>query len=129
MVCRSLKQKVTQKEKKEHGRKMWSGQRSARGLLAEPTTRQVMAHIRNFMYQGYKSRKNCKPSCIVRMYSHTIVYFYIRIPKIWEMSARADINCHDILNFVSATRTHLAKIGATRCVVADMSRHVGNISS
>jgi len=37
------------------------------------------------------------------------------------MSARADTNCHDIFNFVSATRTHLAKIGATRCVVADMS--------
>jgi hypothetical protein len=45
------------------------------------------------------------------------------------MSARADTNCHDILNFVSATRTHLAKIGATRCVVADMSRHVVDISS
>ena len=45
------------------------------------------------------------------------------------MSARADTNCHDILNFVSATRTHLAKIGATRCVVADMSRHVGDIST
>ena len=41
------------------------------------------------------------------------------------MSAQADTNCHDIFNFVSATRTHLAKIGATRCVVADMSRHVG----
>ena len=35
----------------------------ARGLLAEPTTRQVMAHIQFFMYQGYESRKNCKPSC------------------------------------------------------------------
>jgi hypothetical protein len=30
---------------------------------------------------------------------------------------------------VSATRTHWAKIGPTRCVVADMSRHVGDISS
>ena len=39
------------------------------------------------------------------------------------MSAQADTNCH----FVSATWTHLAKIGAARCVVADMSRHVGNI--
>jgi hypothetical protein len=45
------------------------------------------------------------------------------------MSARADTNCHDIFNFVSATRTHLAKIGATRRVLADMSRHVGDISS
>jgi hypothetical protein len=45
------------------------------------------------------------------------------------MSAQADTNCHDIFNFVSATRTHLAKIGATRHVVADMSRHVGDIST
>jgi hypothetical protein len=45
------------------------------------------------------------------------------------MSAKADTNCHDIFNIVSATRTHLAKIGATRCVVADMSRHVGDIST
>jgi hypothetical protein len=30
---------------------------------------------------------------------------------------------------VSATRTHLAKIEATRRVVSDMSRHVGDISS
>jgi nicotinamidase-related amidase len=37
------------------------------------------------------------------------------------MSARADTNCHNIFNFVSATRTHLAKIGATRRVLADMS--------
>jgi hypothetical protein len=74
------------------------------------------------------SVERCEVS--VRMYTHTtIVYVYIRIPKIWEMSARADTNCHDISNFVSATRTHLAKIGATRCVVADMSRHVGDISS
>jgi hypothetical protein len=33
------------------------------------------------------------------------------------MSARADTNCHAIFNFVSATGTHLAKIGATRRVV------------
>ena len=33
------------------------------------------------------------------------------------MSAQADTNCHDIFNFVSATRTHLAKIGATCHVV------------
>jgi hypothetical protein len=46
---------------------------------------------------------------------------YCRLRKIWEMSAKADTNCHDILTFVSATRTHCAKIGATRCVVADMS--------
>jgi len=45
------------------------------------------------------------------------------------MSARADTNCHDIEKIVSATRIHLAKIGATRCVVGDMSRHVGDISS
>ena len=33
------------------------------------------------------------------------------------MLARADTNCHDIFNFVSATWTHLAKIGAARRVV------------
>jgi len=40
------------------------------------------------------------------------------------MSAQADTNCHDIFNVVSATRTHLAKIGATCHVVStchDMS--------
>ena len=61
---------------------------------------------------------------LVRMYVG-----YCRLRKIWEMSAKANTNCHNILNFVSATRTHWAKIGATRCVVADMSRHVGDISS
>ena len=45
------------------------------------------------------------------------------------MSALANTNCHDIEKIVSATRTHLAKIGATQCVVGDMSRHVGKISS
>jgi hypothetical protein len=45
------------------------------------------------------------------------------------MSAQANTNCHDIFNFVSATGTHLAKIGATRCVVAEMSQHVGDIST
>jgi hypothetical protein len=29
------------------------------------------------------------------------------------MLAQADTNCHDIKKIVSATRTHLAKIGAT----------------
>ena len=29
------------------------------------------------------------------------------------MSAQADTNCHDIFNVVSATRTHLAKVGVT----------------
>ncbi len=33
------------------------------------------------------------------------------------MSAQADTNCHDIEKIVSATRTHLAKIGATYHVV------------
>jgi hypothetical protein len=32
---------------------MWSGQRSARGLLAKPTTKQVMVYICFFLYQGY----------------------------------------------------------------------------
>ena len=32
---------------------MWSGQRSARGLLAKPMTKQVMVYIRFFLYQGY----------------------------------------------------------------------------
>ena len=45
------------------------------------------------------------------------------------MSARADTNCHDIFNFVSGTWTRLAKIGATHRVLADMTRHVGDISS
>jgi len=33
------------------------------------------------------------------------------------MSAQADTNCQNIFNVVSATRTHLAKIGATCHVV------------
>jgi hypothetical protein len=45
-LCCNVMKKVIQK-------KMWSGQRSARGLLAKPMTRQVMVHIRFFMYQGY----------------------------------------------------------------------------
>jgi hypothetical protein len=32
---------------------MLSGQRSASGLLAKPTTRHVMVYIRFFLYQGY----------------------------------------------------------------------------
>jgi hypothetical protein len=72
----------------------------------------------------------CERWVYVRMYSHTIEYISTyEFRKFGKMSAQADTNCHDILNFVSATRTHLAKIGATRCVVADMSRHVGDISS
>ena len=72
----------------------------------------------------------CERWVSVRMYSHTIEYISTyEFRKFGKMSAQADTNCHDILNFVSATRTHLAKIGATRCVVADMSRHVGDISS
>ncbi len=35
------------------------------GLLAKPTTRQVMVHIRFFIYQGYKKWKNCKSSCTI----------------------------------------------------------------
>jgi hypothetical protein len=42
---------------------MWSGQRWVGGLLAKPTTRQVMARVQFFMYQGYERRKNCKHSC------------------------------------------------------------------
>jgi hypothetical protein len=45
------------------------------------------------------------------------------------MSAQAYTNCHNIKKKKTATRTHLAKIGATRRVVGDMSRHVGDISS
>ncbi len=33
---------------------MWSGQRSARGLLTKPTNRLVIIYIRFFMYQGYE---------------------------------------------------------------------------
>jgi hypothetical protein len=62
--------------------------------------------------------------CFVRMYVG-----YRRLRKIWEMSAKADTNCHDIFNIVSATWTHWAKIGATCSCRADMSRHVGDISS
>jgi hypothetical protein len=32
---------------------MLSDQRSARGLLAKPTTRQVMVYIRFYLYQGF----------------------------------------------------------------------------
>ncbi len=39
--------------KKVIWKKMWSGQRSARGLLAKPTNRPVILYIRFFMYQGY----------------------------------------------------------------------------
>ena len=35
----------------------------ARGLLAEPTTRQVMAHIQFFMYQGYDSHFFLEAHC------------------------------------------------------------------
>ena len=63
-------------------------------------------------------------SDLVRMYVG-----YRRLRKIWEMSAKADTNCHDIFNFVSATRTHWAKIGATCSCCAEMSGHVGDISS
>jgi predicted Zn-ribbon and HTH transcriptional regulator len=38
------------------------------------------------------------------------------------MLARADTNCHNIFNFVSATQTHLAKVEATHRVVADIVR-------
>jgi hypothetical protein len=45
---------------------MWSGQRSARGLLAKPTTKQVMVYIRFFLYQGYDilffGEAHCKSS-------------------------------------------------------------------
>jgi hypothetical protein len=34
-------------------KKRGSGQMSARGLLAKPTTRQVMVYICVFLYQGY----------------------------------------------------------------------------
>jgi hypothetical protein len=37
------------------------------------------------------------------------------------MSAEADTNCHDIFNIVSATRTHLAKIGV-KCHVVPTCR-------
>jgi hypothetical protein len=57
----------------------------------------------------------------VRMYLYTIVYFYIGTWKIWEMSAQADTNCHDIFNIVSVTRTHLAKIGV-KCHVVPTCR-------
>ena len=33
---------------------------SARGLVAKPTTRQVMVHIRVFLYQGYDIRFYCE---------------------------------------------------------------------
>jgi hypothetical protein len=40
--------------KKVIQKKMWSGQRSARGLLTKPTNRLVIIYIRFFMYQGYE---------------------------------------------------------------------------
>jgi hypothetical protein len=46
---------------------MLSGQRSASGLLAKPTTRQVMVYIRFFLYQGYDilfyREAHCKVLC------------------------------------------------------------------
>ena len=45
------------------------------------------------------------------------------------VSAVADTKGHKILNPVSAARSPLARIGATRCVVTTCRRHVGNICS
>jgi hypothetical protein len=53
-------------------------------------------------------------------------YFFGR--KIW-VSSQANTNRCGHLNFVSATWTHLAKIGATSCVKSTCPQHVGNISS
>ena len=36
---------------------------SVRGLVAKPTTRQVMVHIRMFLYQGYDIRFYCEAHC------------------------------------------------------------------
>jgi hypothetical protein len=36
---------------------------SARGLIAKPTTRKVMVHIRVFLYQGYDIRFYCEAHC------------------------------------------------------------------
>jgi hypothetical protein len=50
-------------EKSDVRKKMWSGQRSARGLLAKPTNRPVIIYIRFFMYESYDIRKNRKANC------------------------------------------------------------------
>jgi hypothetical protein len=65
----------------------------------------------------------------VRMYSHTIVYFYIRTSEnlVNVGSSRHKLPRH--LQFCVGDTDPLAKIGATRRVLADMLRHVGNISS
>ena len=42
-----------------------SGQRLARGLLAKPTTRQVMVYIRFVLYQGYDILFYCEAHCTV----------------------------------------------------------------
>jgi hypothetical protein len=48
-------------EKSDVRKKMWSGQRSGRGLLAKPTNRPVIIYIRFFMYESYH-RKIVKPT-------------------------------------------------------------------
>jgi hypothetical protein len=52
-------------QKKWFGRgcRLWSGRRSARGLLAKPTNRPVIIYIRFFMYKSYDFGKICKACC------------------------------------------------------------------
>ena len=50
-------------EKSDVRKKMWSGQRSARGLLAKPTNRPVIIYIRFFMYESNDIGKNRKANC------------------------------------------------------------------
>jgi len=64
----------------------------------------------------------------VRMYSHTIVHFYIRTLKIWEMLAKANTNCHNIFNIVSATDPS-GQNWSDMFVSCHMLRHVSDISS
>ncbi len=45
-------------EKSDVQKKMWSGQRSARGLLDKPTNRPVIIYIRIFMYESYDREKS-----------------------------------------------------------------------
>ena len=50
-------------------KKRGSGQMSARGLLAKPTTRQVIVYICVFLYQGYDILFYREAQCRILFYS------------------------------------------------------------
>ncbi len=58
---------VPNSSKKVIRKKLWSGRRSARGLLAKPTNRPVIIYIRFFMYESYDLWKIRKAHCRLSM--------------------------------------------------------------